>query len=179
MILRCAEGDSEAFVGLYDATSSRVFGLALRILRDRAQAEEVAQDAYLDVWQQAARFDPARGSGFGWILTIVHRKAVDRVRSVVASTRRETVHHRETFVHEHDSTSEQVESNVEARRVRAARARLTPHQRHAIDLAYFAGHTHAEVADVLQIPLGTAKSRIRDGLRRLRDELDGTTTSAA
>jgi RNA polymerase sigma-70 factor (ECF subfamily) len=167
----CGRGDQAAFAQLYDATSSRVVGLAVRVVRDRAQAEEVAQEAFLEIWRTSGRFDPAKGSPLGWLLTIVHRKAVDRVRSAEASTRRDTTYHQRNQPVEHDSTAEAATASLEARRVRQALASLTSVQREALELAYFGGYTHTEVATMLELPVGTAKTRIRDGLIRLRDTM--------
>lgn len=169
LLKRSALGDREAFAALYDATASRVFGLAVRVVRDRAQAEEVTQEVFLDLWRQSSRFDPARGSASSWILTIAHRKAVDRVRSAEASTRREETYEARQHHVPHDTTAEAAHASLEARRVRHALHELTPAQRQAIELAYFDGYTHTEVARMLDLPLGTAKTRIRDGLIRLRD----------
>ena len=166
-----ARGDEAAFATLYDATSARVFGLALRVVRDPAQAEEVAQEAYLEIWRTAARFDPARGSAISWLMTLVHRKAVDRVRSAEAASRRDETYHEQNPAEgtAHDSTAEQVETRLEAARVRDALGTLTEVQREAVQLAYLGGYTHTEVAGLLDLPVGTAKTRIRDGLIRLRD----------
>ena len=166
-----SRGDEAAFAQLYDATSSRVFGLALRVLRDPAQTEEVCQEAFLDIWKTSARFDPSKGSALAWIFTLVHRKAVDRVRSAEASTRRDTTYHSKNQPVEHDTTAEAVQASFEARRVRAALDTLTAVQREALELAYFGGYTHTEVANMLDLPVGTAKTRIRDGLIRLRDTM--------
>lgn len=166
-----ARGDEVAFAQLYDATSARVHGLALRVVRDPAQAEEVTQEAFLDVWRTAARFDADRGSALSWLLTVTHRKAVDRVRSAEASSRRDTSYHQQNQPIDHDSTAEAATASMEARRVRGALASLTPVQREAVELAYFGGYTHTEVAKMLQLPVGTAKTRIRDGLIRLRDAM--------
>lgn len=171
LLARCARGDRDAFAAWYEATASRAYGLALRVVRDPAQAEEVVQDAFLETWRAASRFDPERGSPLAWLLTITHRKAVDRVRAAEAATRRDTTYHRQLHEPAHDATAEAAQSSLEARRVRAALAALTPAQREAIELAYFGGYTHSEVAALLQLPLGTAKTRIRDGLIRLRDQL--------
>ena len=171
LLRACGKGDEAAFARLYDATASRVVGLAVRVVRDPAQAEEVAQEAFLDIWKQSGRFDPAKGSPLGWLLTIVHRKAVDRVRSAEASTRRDTSYHQQNQAVEHDSTAEAAAASLEARRVRQALTSLTPVQREALELAYFGGYTHTEVATMLQLPVGTAKTRIRDGLIRLRDTM--------
>jgi RNA polymerase sigma-70 factor (ECF subfamily) len=167
----CARGDESAFSRLYDAVSGRIYGLILRVVRDPAQSEEVAQEALLDIWRTSARFDPAQGSAVSWMLTIAHRKAVDRVRSAQAATDREDVYGSRNQERAFDETSEAVERRLEARRVRNAMNTLTDTQRGAVELAYFGGYTHTEVASLLDIPLGTAKTRIRDGLIRLRDTL--------
>lgn len=168
---RSSRGDEGAFAELYDATSARAYGLALRVVRNPAHAEEVVQEAYLDAWRTSSRFEPARGSAIGWLLTIVHRKAVDRVRSAEASTARDATYHRETRPVEHDSTLEAAHASLEAQRVRGAVAGLTDVQREAVELAFFGGYTHTEVATMLDVPIGTAKTRIRDGLIRLRDAM--------
>jgi len=171
LLRACGRGDETAFARLYDATSTRVVGLALRVVRDRAQAEEVAQEAFLDIWKNSGRFDQGLGSPLGWMLTIVHRKAVDRVRSAEAATRRDTTYHQQNQPVDHDSTAEAATASLEARRVRQALGDLTQVQREALELAYFGGYTHTEVATMLQLPVGTAKTRIRDGLIRLRDTM--------
>jgi RNA polymerase sigma-70 factor (ECF subfamily) len=171
LLKRCGRGDQGAFAQLYDATSSRVFGLTVRVVRDPAQAEEVTQEAFLEIWRTATRFDPDRGSPLSWLLTIGHRKAVDRVRSAQASTRRDTTYHQQTQPVAHDATAEAAHASLEAHRVRSALGSLTPVQREALELAYFGGYTHTEVASMLDLPVGTAKTRIRDGLIRLRDTM--------
>lgn len=171
LLKRSARGDQQAFAALYDATSSRAHGLAVRVVRDPAQADEVTQEAYLEIWRTASRFDPARGSAVSWLLTIVHRKAVDRVRSAEASRRRESTYHHENQPVAHDATAEAAQASLEARRVRTALQSLTAVQREALELAYFGGYTHTEVASMLDLPVGTAKTRIRDGLIRLRDTM--------
>jgi RNA polymerase sigma-70 factor (ECF subfamily) len=171
-LLRLASrGDQGAFASLYDATSRRAYGLALRVVRDPAQAEEVTQEAFLEVWRTASRFDPDRGSALAWLLTIVHRKAVDRVRSAEAASRRDVAYHQQNQPVAHDATAEAAEASLEARRVRGALENLTEVQREALELAYFGGYTHTEVATMLDLPVGTAKTRIRDGLIRLRDAM--------
>jgi RNA polymerase sigma-70 factor (ECF subfamily) len=171
LLRRSARGDEQAFAELYDATSSRVYGLALRVVRDPAQAQEVTQEAYLETWRTAGRFDPTKGSAISWLMTIAHRKAVDRVRSAEASSRRDTAYHDANASIDHDSTADAAAASFEARRVRTALSGLTVAQREAITLAYFGGYTHTEVATMLELPVGTAKTRIRDGLIRLRDAL--------
>jgi RNA polymerase sigma-70 factor (ECF subfamily) len=166
---KAALGDQAAFAEFYDATSARAYGLALRVVRNPAHAEEVTQEAYLDAWRSSARYDAQRGSAAGWLLTIVHRKAVDRVRSVEASTARDETWNREAAPIDHDQTAEAAHASLDATRVRNAVATLTDVQRQAVELTYFGGYTHTEVAALLDVPLGTAKTRIRDGLIRLRD----------
>ena len=164
-------GDEAAFARLYDATAARAYGLAVRVIRDPSQAEEVAQEAFIEIWRTASRFDEGKGSAVSWILTLVHRKAVDRVRSAEAGSRRDTAYHQVSQGVEHDSTAEAAHSSMEARRVRQALDSLTEVQREALELAFFKGYTHTEVATMLDLPVGTAKTRIRDGLIRLRDTM--------
>jgi RNA polymerase sigma-70 factor (ECF subfamily) len=171
LLARCGRSDEEAFAELYDATCRRVHGLVLRVVRDPAQAEEVTQEVYLQVWHTAARYDEAKGSALAWLMTVAHRRAVDRVRSAEAASRQDTTYHHRTHAVPHDTTAESAETSIEARRVRTALAELTTVQREALELAYFGGYTHTEVATMLDLPVGTAKTRIRDGLIRLRDAM--------
>jgi len=171
LLKQAARGDRGAFAAVYDATAARVHGLVLRVVRDRAQAEEVTQEVFLEVWRQSSRFDPALGSALAWLMTIAHRKAVDRVRSADSAARRDQTYHQANQMPDHDVTAEAAQASLEARRVRAAVRDLTDVQREAIELAYFGGYTHTEVAALLDLPLGTAKTRIRDGLIRLRDTI--------
>lgn len=172
LMRRSARGDEQAFAELYDMTSSRLYGLVIRVVRDPAQAAEVTQDCYLQIWQNAARFEPERGSVLGWMMTLAHRRAVDRVRSAQSGVERD----RRYAVQEPQQVpdvSEAVVDRLEAERVRKALDGLTTMQREAIELAYYGGYTHTEVAGLLDIPLGTAKTRVRDGLIRLRDFFEG------
>ena len=169
LLHRAGFGDEQAFAEFYDATSARAYGLALRVVRNPAHAEEITQEAYIDAWRSSTRYDAKRGSAAGWLLTIVHRKAVDRIRSVEAATTRDETWNRETVPVDHDQTSEAAHASLESARVRNAVATLTDVQRRAVELTYFGGYTHTEVATLLDVPLGTAKTRIRDGLIRLRD----------
>lgn len=171
LLRRSSRGDQVAFAELYDATQSRVFGLAVRVVRDPAQAEEVTQEAFLEVWRTANRFDVEKGSALSWLMTICHRKAVDRVRSAEASTRRDTTYHQQNHTIDIDTTADAAQASMEAQRVRSALKSLTEVQREALELAYFGGYTHTEVAGILDLPVGTAKTRIRDGLIRLRDKM--------
>ncbi len=164
-------GDEGAFAQLYDAVAPRLYGLVLRVVRDPAQSEEVTQEAFLEIWKTSTRFDPALGSALGWMMTIAHRKAVDRVRSAEAAGRRDNTYHEANQDVDYDTTAEAATASLEAERVRRALQTLTPAQRSAVELAFFGGYTHTEVASMLGLPLGTAKTRIRDGLIRLRDTL--------
>lgn len=164
-----ARGDDAAFARLYDQTAPRVYGLALRLVRAPALAEEVAQEVLVEVWRTASRFDPAKGSAIAWMLTLAHRRAVDRVRSVQASDDRERRAAASWVAPEHDEVSEQVVGRLEQRAVRRCLSRLTELQREAIELAYYGGYTYREVAGLLSTALPTVKTRIRDGLIRLRD----------
>ena len=172
LLRRSSRGDEQAFASLYDATSARAYGLALRVVRAPAQAEEGTQEAVLDVWRHRSRYQPERGSVIGWLLTIVHRKAVDRVRSAEAAGRRDETYHQQAEV-DHDQTVEAVQTSLDSQRVRTALKELTHNQREALGLAFFGGYTHTEVAAMLDLPLGTAKTRIRDALIRMRDALGG------
>ena len=174
LLRRSATGDEAAFGDLYDAVSARLYGLVRRVVRDPAQSEEVAQEVFLEIWRQSARFDAARGSALAWMMTIAHRKAVDRVRSAEAASRRDETWQASSHEVEHDSTAETAVGRLDAERVRRALDALTPAQRGAVELAYLSGYTHTEVATMLDLPLGTAKTRIRDGLIRLRDTLGVT-----
>lgn len=171
LLSRSARADEAAFAQLYDHVASRAYGLALRVVRNPAMAEEVTQEALLEVWRTASRYDSERGSASAWILTIVHRRAVDRVRAAEAAARRDVAYHERNQSVSHDATAEAAHAALEARRVRGALSTLTPVQREAVELAYLQGYTHTEVARMLDLPVGTAKTRIRDGLIRLRDTL--------
>lgn len=160
-----------AFVALYDSTAPQVYGLALRILGDRHQSEEVTQEVFLEVWQTCTRFDPARGSARTWLMTIAHHTAVDRVRRTEAWRRRDTAHAANSGTTPYDETATGAASSLEAQVVRSALATLSPTQRQALELTYFGGYTHQQVSGLMRAPLGTTKSRIRDGLIRLRDAL--------
>ena len=169
-----ATGDRAAFAELYDRISSRVMGLVTRVLRDRAQSEEVTQEVFLEIWQQSARFDANRGSGMAWVLTMAHRRAIDRIRASQKSHERDLRIGIRDIERDFDGVSEAVEIRVENERVKRAMSRLTPVQREAVILAYYGGYSHSEMAEILGIPLGTVKTRLRDGMIRLRDELGVT-----
>lgn len=168
---RVGRGDRAAFSELYDQMAPRVLGLVTRLLRDPAQSEEVAQEIFLEIWQTSTRFDPNKGGAATWILTMTHRRAVDRVRASQASRDRDVrVGIRDLDV-DIDHVAESVEVRIESERVERAMARLTDMQRQAITLSYYGGYTNSEVATMLSVPIGTIKTRIRDGMIRLRDEL--------
>lgn len=169
-----AAGSRTAFAEVYDRVSSRVMGLVLRLLRDRAQSEEVTQEVFLEIWQQAGRFDQNRGSGMAWVLTMAHRRAIDRIRASQKSHERDLRIGIRDMERDFDQVAESVEIRVENERVKQAMSRLTPLQREAVILAYYGGYSHSEMAGILGIPLGTVKTRLRDGMIRLRDELGVT-----
>ncbi|MGO1167980.1 MAG: ECF RNA polymerase sigma factor SigK [Janibacter sp.] len=174
MLRAVAKGDEDTFGQLYDETAPRVHGLVLRVLRNPAQAEEVTQEVYLEIWRRASNYDPDRGSPFAWLMTLAHRRAVDRVRSSQSATARDESWEARTREVHFDTTAETVTARLEAHRVRSALETLTRAQREAVSLAYLGGYTHREVASLLDLPLGTAKTRIRDGLIRLRDQMGVT-----
>lgn len=169
LLRRTARGDEAAFARLYDLTAPRVYGLALRVLRGPGLAEEVAQEALVEIWRTASRFDPERGSAISWVLTLTHRRAVDRVRSTRASDEREQRVAAASRQTAHDDVSEQVLGRLEHQAVRRCLNSLTDMQREAISLAYYGGYTYREVAQLLSVGLSAVKTRIRDGLIRLRD----------
>lgn len=164
-----ARGDEAAFARVYDAVAGPVLGLVRSVLRDPAQSEEVAQEVLVEVWQTATRFQASRGSAMTWVMTLAHRRAVDRVRSAQASADRE---HKAALLEQtpaFDEVAEQVESRLEREQVRRCMRTLTELQRQSVTLAYYQGFTYREVAELLAAPLGTVKTRLRDGLIRLRD----------
>lgn len=175
LLVRIADRDQVAFAQLYDMLSARVFGLILRVLVNRAHGEEVLQEVFLEVWQSAASFAPNKGQGRTWIMTIAHRRAVDRVRSAQSSTERDEKAGLRELHTPQEAVDEQVELRIESRRVARALGALPDPQREALTLAYFGGYSQSEIAALTGSPLGTIKTRMRDGLSRLRQEMGVTT----
>lgn len=171
LIERIASGDACAFDELYERMRRRVLGLAFRVLRDPAQAEEIAQEVFLEVWQLAARFEAAKGTGVSWVLSKAHCKAVDRVRSTSARTVRDRNAGLRNLAETEDSIADLVELRIESERVGRALKALPDTQREVITLSHLAGYSHTEVSEILNIPIGTVKTRIRSGISRLREEL--------
>ena len=174
LLPRVAQGDQTAFAELYDQTAPRVLGLVKRLLKDHAQSEEVTQEVFLEIWQNATRFDSTRGSAASWMLTMAHRRAVDRIRASQAGRDRDLKIGVRDLETDFDSVSESVEIRLEHERVSRALSRLTEFQRQAVQLAYYGGFSHSEMAEKLGVPIGTVKTRLRDGMIRLRDEMGVT-----
>ncbi|HEY1626913.1 MAG TPA: ECF RNA polymerase sigma factor SigK [Streptosporangiaceae bacterium] len=162
-----ARGDEDAFDAVYDQVSGPVLGIVTRVIRDPAQSEEVTQEVLLEVWRSAFRFTPERGTAMAWVMTLAHRRAVDRVRSAQRATEREQRSARAEIPF--DQVAEAVESNLEQERVRRCLGTLTDLQRESVTLAYYGGYTYNEVAALLGVAAGTVKTRMRDALIRLRD----------
>jgi RNA polymerase sigma-70 factor (ECF subfamily) len=169
LLSRVARGDERAFAELYDLLSPRVYGLIRRVLRDPAQSEEVAQEVMVEVWRNAGRFDGTRGSATAWVFTIAHRRAVDRVRAEQASSDRAHRVAASSVDTPYDDVVETATARIEQQQVRRCLDSLTDLQREAITLAYYNGNSYREVADLLGAALPTIKTRMRDGLIRMRD----------
>lgn len=172
LLILVGEGNREAFALFYDRTASRVLGMVRRVLVDPAQSEEVAQDVYLEAWQTAKRFDPDKGRAASWLLTMAHRRAIDRVRASQSSRERDLAVGIRDFEQERDDVAETVEVSLEHKRVTLAMKNLTPNQQEALELTYFQGLTNTEAALKAGVPVGTMKTRLRDALIALRKNLE-------
>lgn len=168
-----ATGDRRSFTAFYRATSPRVFGLALRVVRNHAAAEEITQEVFLQVWSLAGDYDPVRASPIGWLMMLTHRRAVDRVRTEQSATQRDLVFGHCHLGRDHDIVAEEVDQRLDEQSVTDCLDTMTDLQREAVALAYYGGRTYVEVAETLAVPLPTVKSRIRDGLKRLENCLTG------
>jgi RNA polymerase sigma-70 factor, ECF subfamily len=171
LVALSASGHDDAFAELYDLTAARIHGVVLRVLRSADHAAEVTQEVFVDVWRQAARYSPEKGSVLAWMTTVAHRRAVDRVRSVSSEVARDDRYAAATADRAVDGVWMGVEQRLDAAMVRKGMASLTAIQREAITLAYFGGYSQSQVAQLLNLPLGTVKTRIRDGLIGLRNAL--------
>jgi RNA polymerase sigma-70 factor (ECF subfamily) len=167
LLIHAARGDQAAFEELYDRLVGPVYGVIRRVLRDPSQSEEVAQEVLLEVWRTATRFDPAMGGAATWVTTIAHRRAIDRIRATTAAASREFKN--ADVSPPHDEVAEAVEASLDRERVRRCLDGLTDIQRESITLAYYGGHSYRQVAELLHVTLGAIKTRIRDGLIRMRD----------
>jgi len=168
LLRRVAEEDVEAFAAFYDNTRARVFGLVLRVLRDPGYSEETTQDVYLQVWRNARTYNPAAGTPLAWLMTLAHRRAVDRVRSEQSASQRESRYGAANVDLPADRVAEAVIQLDEQRQVTECLASLTDPQRECIQLAYYEGLTYVQVSERLAANLATIKSRMRDGIRGLR-----------
>jgi RNA polymerase sigma-70 factor, ECF subfamily len=171
LLVSIGDGDQAAFSELYDRMRPRVLGLAVRILRDIGHAEEVTQEVFLDVWQLASNYDGTKGSAAGWILRKTHSRSVDRVRSAQARRIREARIGLRDLLEPSDDITETISLRIDSKRIERALNSLPEAQRQAVALAHLGGYSHSEVSEILQIPVGTVKTRIRAGIGRLRDEL--------
>ncbi|MGV0812127.1 sigma-70 family RNA polymerase sigma factor [Mycolicibacterium boenickei] len=169
LLHRVARHDVDAFAALYDQTRSRVFGLVTRVLRDPGYSEETTQDIYLQVWHAADTYNPAAGSPMAWLMTLAHRRAVDRVRAEQAASRRESRYGASNAEPPVDHVADSVITRDEQRRVADCLSSLTEDQRECIHLAYYDGLTYSQVSQRLTANLATIKSRMRDAIRGLRN----------
>jgi RNA polymerase sigma-70 factor (ECF subfamily) len=168
LLLRIARQDRTAFALFYEQTSKRVYGLARRVLIDPELSEDATQEVYLQVWNTADRFNPALGSPMAWLMTLAHRRAVDKVRSEQSATDREARYGAATQTIDHDDVVDTVTQRLEAESVVRCLDTLTETQQQSVRMAYYGGLTYREVAEKLGVAVPTIKSRIRDGLLRLK-----------
>jgi RNA polymerase sigma-70 factor (ECF subfamily) len=167
LLAHVARGDQPAFEEVYDRMAGPVLGMVRGVLRDLAQSEEVMQEVLLELWRTASRFDPGKGSALSWVMTMAHRRAVDRVRSEQKAVEREF--RAATAQVDFDDVTEAVEATLDRERVRHCLRSLTDLQRESVTLAYYGSYSYSEVAGLLGVAVGTVKTRMRDGLIRLRD----------
>ncbi|WP_197683325.1 ECF RNA polymerase sigma factor SigK [Jiangella alkaliphila] len=168
LLNRSAAGDEAAFEELYERTAPTIYGVAHQVIRNHAHAEEITHDVMLEVWRSSSRFRADRGSALSWVMMIAHRRAVDRVRQEQSATQRDL---RDAELDErraHDHVVETAEARLEVDQLHLCLGRLTPVQQESVRLAFYGGFTYREVARILDTPLGTVKTRLRDGLLRLR-----------
>ena len=168
LLSRIARQDRTAFALFYEQTSKRVYGLARRVLIDPELSEDATQEVYLQVWNTADRFNPSLGSPMAWLMTLAHRRAVDKVRSEQSATDREARYGAATQTVDHDDVVDTVTQRLEAESVVRCLDTLTATQQESVKLAYYGGLTYREVAERLGVAVPTIKSRIRDGLLRLK-----------
>jgi RNA polymerase sigma-70 factor, ECF subfamily len=172
LIALTAQGDQVALATFYDRTSPQVFGLALKILNNREAAEEVTLDVYTQVWRQAHTYDQTRGAPGAWLMTLARTRAIDRFRAGAAEHGRiESLDAAALFASDNETPEQDVEGQERRRYVQQALALLSVEQRQAIALTYFYGLSQSEIAEKLQLPLGTVKTRIRLGMIKLREAL--------
>lgn len=169
LLTRAAAKDSAAFAEFYDRTRTRVYGMVLRVLRDPGYSEETTQEVYLQVWRTASGFDAQQGSALAWLITLAHRRAVDRVRAEQSGADREARYGASTVDAAFDIVSEEAARREDQQQVVHCLGTLTELQRQSVELAYYSGLTYRDVAERLSATLPTIKSRIRDGLLRLRN----------
>lgn len=179
LLRQVGRGDEQSFASFYRSTSARVFGLVRRIVVDSAMSEEVTQEVFLQVWHKAGEFSPNLGSPLAWLMTLAHRRAVDRIRTEQAHRDRLSRWSTKEVQTPFDGVTDTVLAHDEALALRAAFTALTDKQRQAIEMAFYNGLTYAQVAEALQAPLGTVKGRIRDGLGRLRSALEPDSSLAS
>jgi RNA polymerase sigma-70 factor (ECF subfamily) len=166
---RVAQHDTAAFAEFYDATKARVFGLVTRVLQDRGYSEETTQDVFAQVWKVAPSFEPQKGSALSWVMTLAHRRAVDRVRAEQAASRRDSQYGAANTEISYDVVADTAIQHDERRRVLECLSGLSELQRQCIEMAYYHGLTYPQVSQKLSTSLATIKSRMRAGLRNLRE----------
>lgn len=179
LLERVAGGDEQALAALYDRMSALAYGLALRVLGSADAAEDVVQDAFLRIWHRADRYDAGRGAARPWVLRVVRNVAIDRLRTREARTRAETRSQSETALAPVQELPDEIAARSErSRTLRRALEELPLEQQRALEIAYFEGLSHSEIAEREKMPLGTVKTRIRDGVLRLREKFVGSIAHA-